>query len=453
MGKVASFLISGTYQRVAVLKGKAGKFKVELVDKGPSLLEEHADKEMFLSVLYPELVSETVEIPPVGDEDTKLVLIKKQLLERGGISDDLFLVYREVESTPQKKVLKVFAIPKTVVIEGGLLSEETLKESQFFTVCQFSLSGVSKLISPELSIFHVFSDGETLTMTVSSGDDVLYTRSVSIPPYARELGFEDFVHENVNMTYMFVAQRSGIPVDLLLLSGNLVESEELTRTLAEVVGSGIATPLPTGTFSGIDGKTFNEFLPCFGTLHLNGSYDFSPEEIKERRWFKRLVGGAVLFLTLLFVSFLPLFGMRLYEISLTSKSISDVTHLLKTQTSGILKDPILERDTFNYYLNYLNTLDKVRAGNPLTLLKDMEGLLRLVDAKTYALGRQKDTLTLYMEFEKRFPKLIDMTLYREELIKELEALKAKGYSYRVESEVKDLKESRLSMKLRVEKKL
>ncbi len=455
MGKVASLFISKTFQRVVVLRGRGEKFRVEFVDKGLDLLERYSTGSFYISIDYPELISETVEIPPVKDEDTKLVLIKKQLLDRLGISEDMFVIYREdeEESTPQKRVLRVFALPKSISSEDGLVPEEILRGSEFFTTCQFSLAGVSKLVSPDLTVFHVFSEGENLTMTVSSGDDVLYTRTLPVPPYAKEVGFEDFVHENVNMTYMFVAQRSNIPVDLLLLSGILADSEELARGLAEVISTGIAVPIPSDIFSGIDGKTYNEFLPCFGTPLLPDSYDFSPPEVKERRSFNSILSRTIPVLLTLFLLFLPLLGMRLYEIYSTSRSVSELVQLLRVQTSGILKDPLLKREVFNYYLNYIHALDSTRAGNPLNMLKDMEPLLRIANAKTYVLGKENRTLTLYMEIERSFPRLIDMTLYREKLFKVLEGLSSKGYTYKINSEVKDLKDNRLSIKLSVERKI
>ncbi|EDP76671.1 hypothetical protein [Hydrogenivirga sp. 128-5-R1-1] len=452
MGKLASFLISRTTRRVVVLKKKGKRFEVELVDRGAQVLDEHRDENAYISISYPELIHERLELPPVQDEDTLRVLIKKGLSESAGVSEEVFIVYREAEeeSGAQKKSLRVFALP-TSALQSLNLDEEIIRESQFFTLSQLSVAGISRFVSADQTVFHVFLDEDTLTMTVSSGDEVLYTRSVAIPPYARETGLEDFLYENINMTYIFVAQRSNIPVDLILLSGEAIKMDSLAESLVQLTSGGVAVPVPSGTFGGINGETFNEFLPCFGTLLLPEDYDFSPEDVKERRAFKRFLGRALPVLGLFLLLLLPLFGIRLYSLYSTSERIDGLSRLIELQARSLLKDPTLKEPLFTYYKTYLGAIDESRLRNPLRVLSDMEGLIRLVRAKAYAMEVQNDKLRVQVYIEKRFPRLYDMTLFQEKLSKLLEELGSKGYSYRTESENRDLKNNRLSVMLIVEK--
>ncbi|WP_457600136.1 hypothetical protein [Hydrogenivirga sp.] len=448
-------MLSKTTRRVVVLNKKGDNFNVELVERNSEFPESLVSRKLYLSLTYPEVIFETVEVPPVEDEDTLTVLIKRQLAERANVTEDVLLVYSELETegTSQKKSLRVFALPKSVCSEGGLLDEFLLSESEFFTLSQLSIAGVSGEVEPEGTVFHAFADEDTLVVTVSSGKEVIYTRSVAIPTYAREDGYEDFVHENINMTYLFVAQRSNIPVDLVLFSGNLIGLEDTAGSLSELMGVGIAVSIPGGRFKGIDGKTFNEFLPCFGALLLPGKYDFSPYEVKDRRLFRRILHRATVVLSLIVAVLFILLGFRLYEVSSRAESVRQLQRIVETQGQRILKDPFLEEDTFKYYLNYINALDRSRVNNPLMLLEDLAPFLKTAQAKAYVFARKNNKLTFYMDIDRRFPRLIDMTLYREKLVDSLERLRSKGYTYRIESEIRDVEENRLSMRLLVERSL
>ena len=269
MGKVASLVYSLQEGRAVFLRGFRRKFIYERSQKSKPAIDELQGRDLYISYFYPDLVVEKVEVPPVEDEETLHALLGKRLSEVTGSQTDFLICKKEIEeeSTHEARVYRVFGLPKEVYENPDVLPEGLEERVRIFTVSQFSPAGISKIVDGDLTIFHIFLDEERLLLTVSRGDEILYSRSLSVPGYVREMGdLSGFLHENTNMTYVFVAQRQGIKLDLILISGKAKDEDGFITSLIEMTGVPVATPLSPQAVKGLDPDTFHDHLPAFGTL-------------------------------------------------------------------------------------------------------------------------------------------------------------------------------------------
>ena len=413
--------------------------------------------ELYLSYFYPDLVLETVRIPPVKDEGTINILIKKKLADTLGLTGNYLVVFEELleESAPTEKVFRVFAIPEEVYRDESILPKDLEEHLMIFTTPHFSLHGVSKVVAEDRTVLHVYADDESLVMTVSRGEEVLYTRGLRIPPYTKtdEEAYTDFIHENISMTYMFVAQRSNIPVDFILLSGKLYEKEALINELIPSVSCGIATPLVPREFRKAGPIVFLEFLPCFGTVLLDQRYDFSPNEVKDKRALRLHLSKLIPVLTLLLVLALSMVSFEIYKLWERSKEIAQLRGRVISSLSALTQDPLLREGDLNYYVAYLNLLARSRRENPLNAIPQIEDFLKEIKANEYIFSYTKGKIVLSFTVERQFRNLVALSIYREKLLKRLEEIKSRGFVYRIESEKRDLKENRLYIRIVLEKKV
>lgn len=455
MGVVASVYCTDTSARVVLLKKKRKFFVFQ--DNLTLRPGEFRFPEVYLSYSYPDLVFETVRIPPVSDEETVEILVKKRLSDTLGLGGSYLTVFEEVpeESTPNEKVLRVFAIPEEVYRKESVLPRGLEENLMIFTTVHFSLHGISKAVAGDMTVLHAFADDESLVMTVSRGDEVLYTRSLKIPPYTKtdDRAFLDFVLENLNMTYMFVARRSNIPVDLILLSGKLYDREALVAELMPSVSCGISTPSIPERFRNVGPMVFLELIPCFGNLLLDDRHDFSPKEVKERRALRLHLSKLLPVLTLLLIVSLTLSGLRLYRVEEKSREVGRLERVLFMNLSEISRDPLLRSGDLSYYVDYLNLLSRSGKENPLRILPEVEEFLKNFRGVEYVISYSKGKAVLSMSLEEGFNSLAELSLYREKLLRELGELKKNGFDYRIESERKDLNKKTLFMKILLEKRL
>ena len=455
MGTVASIYRTDTVAKVVLFgKRRRGFLFKESLTLQPG---EYVFPQIYLSYFYPDLVSETIRIPPVKDEGTKEILIRRKLADALGLKGSYLIVFQELpeESTPAERAVRVFALPEEVYRNENILPRNLEENLMLFTTPHFSLLGISGAVAGDRTVLHAFADEESLVTTVSRGTEILYTRSLRVPPYTRadEEAYTDFIYENLNMTYMFVAQRSSIPVDLILLSGKLYDKERLVERLLSFVNCGLATPLVPIEFRDVGPIVFLEFLPCFGNVLLDQEWDFSPREVKERRSLKLYISRLVPLLALLLVLSLSLLCFRLYGILEKSEEVAQLRGEVFSSLSAVSGDPFLRGGDLGYYVTYLNLLSDSRRENPLALPPEIGDLLAEIKAKDYLFSYTKGKVALSLSVEERFGSLSELSLYREKLLKRLEEMRRKGLDYRIESEEKDLKENRLLMKIVLEKKV
>ena len=454
MGRVVSVCLSPTdFKAVTVIK-KGSKLKLVETTRERDILGELKGEGTYLALFYPNLNVETVEIPPVKDEDTREILIKKKLADILGLQTDHLVVYRELpeESTETKKVFRVFAIPSDVYHDPETLPENLKDEQEIFTLEQFSLCGLSKLLYPDKTVFHIYSDESKLMVTVSKGDEIIYTRSINIPSYVFEEDLDNFLYENVNMTYIFVAQRSGIRPDMILLSGFAKDRSSFVESLCNLVQENVAVPLVPEGFSGVSTEIFHEFAPCFGTLFLSEVYDFSPRSVKEKRKARRILEKVIPLLVLAFLLLGSFLGWQAKEILDKKKHLETLSLRLQREAFALVKDDLLsDQHRLKFYTDYLRALSESRKKNPFIFAKELVPLIEFAMPVRYSFRLGKDSVVLELDVKRTFPDLVTLNMFRSKLTERAKGLK--GFSYKVVSENVDYKSNSLSISLRLEKRL
>ena len=456
MGKVASLFYTPQEGKVVFLRSFRKRYIYEGSAHAKLPVKDLWGREICISYFYPDLIVEKVEVPPVEDEETLSALLTKRLSETGGIQSDLLLCAVEVleESTSESMTYRVFAIPRDVYENGELFPVEQREKVRIFTVAQLSLAGISAIVDQDITILHIYLDDTILLLTVSRGDEVLYSRSLSVPGFVQETGdIGGFLHENTNMTYVFVAQRQGTKIDLMLLSGRAKDEDAFITTLLEITGVAVATPVPPKRIRKLDYDTFHEFLPAFGSLFLDEKYDFSPHSVKEIRKF--MDRSALVIPILLVLLMIGTVGLVFKGIGLV-KGVSELSE--KRENVGfeirrLLSQPLIAKGELRYYSEYLSELYRARRENPVTILAVAGDLVKEFRAKKSVLAYKNGKVTLALELERRFPNLVELNLFVELVKEKLELLKEKGLEVRLGDVRKNLDENSVKISLLVEKKV
>ncbi len=450
MGGIVSVEITEGGGRSVFLK-KAGR--VFILEKA---LDEIPDKDqlkgrdILVSYHLQDLLMERVEVPPVKDPETLEVLIKKRISEALGLSEDYLLVYRLLETHRDRRVYRVFGIPSSTYESTDLIDERTRLRVELFTPSLISLAGVSKVVGGDLTVFHVYMDGSRLIMTVSRGDEVLYARSVPV-----DVGdAESLLIEHVSMTYIFVAQRQNIPVDLVLVSGLTKDKDSVLENLLGTVQAGIATPVVPTSLRNVTNDQFHDLLIPLGNLFLSSEYDFSPREVREKRWFFKVVTRSLYLIYSLLILLSVLLGVRVYEFLRDLRDYENQRDLLVTRAKAFRAEKIIREGRLDYYRTYADLIYRSRSLNPLNILKDVGPLLSNIKARSYTFVSGKDSIALVLEVDRTFGSLADLTMFREKVLKTLDSLKrTRGLTYRIDQETKDLERNRIRMVIRVERKV
>ncbi len=407
-------------------------------------------REILISYHHPDILIENVEVPPVKDPETLEVLIKKKLSESFELTSDYLIVYRLIEVQKERAVYRVVGVPRSIYEGADIVNEETKLRVKIFAPSLVSLAGISRKVGEELTVFHVFADTERVLITVSRGDEILYARSI---PFGGA-DPESFLLEHVNMTYIFVAQRQNIPIDLILVSGKAKDLDSFLKELSETVQTGIATPVVPKDIRNAAPDRFHSFMVPLGNLYLPEDYDFSPREVRERRWFAKALTRSLYLVYALVLLLLPLLGIRVYEFVRDLRDYEEQKKLLLTRAKAFRAERIVKEGKLDYYRTYADLIYRSRALNPLNILKDAGPLLKEVRASTYTLGSEKGKVYLLLEVDRTFPSLVELTMFRERLMRTLEGLKkSKGLSYKVEREIRDLEGKRLRVSIKVERKV
>ncbi|GEM_PF-1268932 len=454
MGKVACVSYSLQGGRAVFLRRIRGGFVFEkAVDEKPNP-EVLKNCEPFLSLFYPDLISEKVESPPVDDPETLEALLKKKITQITGATTEYMICYEEIgdESGEEQKVYRVFAVPSEVYSGDEFVNSLGREKVSIFTVSQFSPSGISRFVDPDKVIFHIYMDLEKLIMTVSEGENILYSRSLAVPSYVSETGnYSDFLLENTNMTYVYVAQRQGIKVDLILVSGKAKDEEVFVKNLLELTSKGIASPLPPPQVKNLSVHTFHYYLPALGTLFLSEAHDFSPLEVKERRRFVVMSSRVSIVAGFFSVALLILLLLKIFSVLGETREIRSLKDQVNRELVRLIKDPVVAGGEYSYYYNYLNKLYAVRKGNPLNILPESAELIKSVKATKYALAEQGGRIKLAIEIDRYFKNIVDMNVFAEELKAKLSSIEKRGIKVNVGNVVKDLKKFNLKMTVVLEK--
>ena len=456
MGRVASIAYSdNSGKAIYVRKRRRGYELIRYSESKPDF-RHIKGFELALSYYYPDLILEKVTIPPAGDRETASLLIRRYLAQERGINQELLMCWDEMpeESTEESSTYRVFAIPDEVYAREDVLPAELREKVSIFSLSQFAPAGISALVAGDLVVMHVYSDREKLIITVSQEDEVFYTRTVAVPSYLLEGGdINGFLQENVQTTYVFVAQRQGIKVDLILLSGIAKDGDEFVKSLGETVSVGIATPVVPPELKGVDCEVFHDFMLCFGTLFQGDRYDFTPQDIKDRRTFMKYASKIVPIVLVGLIALLSLFSIEIYRLKGVRDEILKRQEKLRKEILSIANDPFVKDPAFEYYGKYLGKINSARKNNLFIPLLELGDLILRLKPERYGIGIKNGKWTLALEATRRFGTVVEMKLFMEKFRKDMEKYTKKGFKYQIGNVRRDDRNLTISFTLLMEKKV
>jgi hypothetical protein len=456
MGKILSLTCSESGRAGVVLRKARGKFYLENLLSGEDSSIPSGGVEIYLSCFYPDLIVEKIELPPVEDTETLEFLIKRKLTEIRGLQEEIVMCYREIpwESTQEYKVFTVFAMPREVYDHNDLVKRGLQDNIAIFTVPFFSLAGISGNVGEEITLFHVYLNDNGLIITVSRGGYILYTRGIRVSPAILESEeLSSFLYENTNMTYMFITQRQGIKVDLILVSGKLRTDEAYIQSLVDLTGSGIATPLVPPNIRDVNVDVFHDFLTAFGSLFLDESYDFTPTSIKERRKFIKVASALTYVGAVVFVLLLVLASLKALTLLKNIEEVERTSDRIRAISVKIARGSVVGGADIGHLSYYLQELYRSRRENPLLILPYAVELLREFEYKTAVLGIHNNKAVLVLDVEKRFGDRLEMNLFLEKIKERLRKYRSRGVEVKIGEVKKDTANNLLKFALVVEREL
>ena len=162
-----------------------------------------------------------------------------------------------------------------------------------------------------------------------------------------------------------------------------------------------------------------------GAAFLSGEYDFKPEELKEKRRFRRAVSWANLAVLTAILALIILNLIYLADLTRSQTQVDTAARTYKqkigklAQTSGSL-------DTYKYNFNYLQSIINSQ-DNPANLLLDASELLAFEGIQDMKIFYDNDRKVLEIKGTQKLERLSDvesMRTYYEEII---EKFKSGGY--------------------------
>ncbi|WP_457641186.1 hypothetical protein [Persephonella sp.] len=333
----------------------------------------------YISIFFQDFITATTVLPPAKDKKTIELLIRNKLsgqLEKG---TSYSLVYKERGRLGEKQIeYIVYALPERVfyeVLEKLDISDDSYIET--FSISQLSLAGISRKISENETIFMVYADREKFIVTVSKGSDILYTRSTKIPEYAdNEEQLVNFYYENLNLTYIYAVQNRSINIDSIALSGNISRYEQFVNLAYNFSNKPVYTVLPQYFIKDVNIDQFNEMVIPIGNILIGKEYDFSPQEIKEKRIFNRLT--EILISILIFV-FLIITGLNFSLLFNLKEKYTDVKLQYENLIRKLEKDIAsknLSKNEILYLSKYAGLLDPEK--KIINILSEITNLLFLI---------------------------------------------------------------------------
>lgn len=389
------------------LKGKG--HKLTFLNKVEGFMEE----ETYLCINHYDYFNEELEIPPVKKENVRELLLKKELIQRLGISSDVVITYGKVSEEEEK--YEVYGLGRDFfesVIEGA--KREFL---QRITLSLFALGGLGELFKGKSILLCYLGFGNLILSFYNKG------RIDFVRGFYLESAEESFLREVVGTSVGYLLDRRGRSFDGVVLGGELAEKEDLAEEILTLY------QIPTFTLlsfvKNLSDREFNQYLPLFGALLLK-NYDFTTKEIQEGRKALKILKFAT---NLLILSFLPLISYTLYggftfysnfleligEKEKLSKSLESLSRLGLTQ--GDVK----------YYSQYLKDLKGVKENPNLKLLNGVKLIMETFQIDSFKL--EKNSCRFKKEFS--FNSYTRLKAF-EALLKATEA-KLRGMGYRVKN--------------------
>lgn len=244
---------------------------------------QHISKNMPLNVgVDYYMVDETVLLPPINDGGTFKVLALNKLKESLEPGVSYLTAYKHYYHIPPDQngnlTYKVFLAPESLFYTESGLTEDQMKNINFFTISDFALCALVQKYYPGLIVFHAYSDGKKMFVTVCHDDVIVYTRNNVINTNSTTDKFSNY-YEYLNLTFMYATKNLRLKIDQVVLSGDLSQMTDLAHTFFEFSKVPQSTLIPGNVVRNCSYELFQEFMIPISLCFLNDAYDMTPKPV------------------------------------------------------------------------------------------------------------------------------------------------------------------------------
>jgi len=348
------------------------------------------------------IVDETVYLPPINDDNTFKVLALNKLKESLEPGVNYLVAYKKYAHIPPDQngnhTYKVFLAPESLFYHDSCLTDDQKQLVQMFTISDFALSSLAKKFYPGMIVFHAYSDGRKIFVTVCHDDVIVYTRSNIVNHDAADK-FSTY-YEYLNLTFMYATKNLRLNIEQVIFSGELSQMTDLAMTFFEFSKIPQSTLVPGSLITNCPYDIFQEYMIPISLCFLDESYDITPrpvviEQAKNDIKFAAGVISVLLVLGLLFLNLTSAFNLysAYQDLNITtvdlSRNIREYTSLASSS------------DNKKYELFYYNRL-KEKNNNVDRLFADFADLLKIADFESVTFEKEdtgKTSVIIAGDFE------------------------------------------------------
>ncbi len=365
-----------------------------------------------ISIHYPEIISASVTLPDVADEETKELLTKNRLSNLLSAEKEYIFLYFEKEKISQTETLfDVYALPYEVYQEAvERYTDVDLLTIDVFSLISFDLEGIT---------FHFYSDSEKILISVYKEQLPLYTRAVSIPENLSTEKYINFLYENFSVTYSFVTQNKKIDIDQIIISGENFDNPEFIELIYNQTRAPLTNLLPF--VKGITPQQFNEFLIEIGTALTTENFNFLPPEIKREKIFSRLLKNLTILLLFLLISLSIMDVNKFINLKRLNEQLTDLRYDIETALTKI--NSIFTSGELDFYRKYFELANVSISISPDTIISEISNLLLMLNEDKFEIKVQESYIEIHIDATQQFNSLIEMEDFKENLNTTLAHLK------------------------------
>ncbi len=379
-----------------------------------------------LSVETENYINQEVSLPPVKDKKTREFILKNKLkdsLETGKNYKFILIPEKNIE---KHIIYNVYAVPTNVLIENVKININLKKKLEKFLLSPFSLLGISNFLFPEKVIFHVYADKKNLIITVSSGKNLKYTRTVYIPENLEEEQILNILYENINLTYQYVIQNKSKKIDLILFSGFLSNNEKIADMSYSFLKLPIASIYKESLIKNCEKEKFDKYLIPIGNYFVPDLYNLLPDEFIEEQNFNKILISAN-FILIFIILYLIFENFSKYEEFKQNISLLDHNYTkLNKEIEKFRKEYNIPEEKLDYYFRYFNNLSQLEQANILKSFSDIKKLVFNTDIKNLNIEEKDNSIQINIVAVKKFKDLKQFVDFKGKIKKEIQNL-SKNY--------------------------
>ena len=429
MGKILSFDYS---KKIGVLvnQKKRGIFLENTFDF--STLEENEYIQQLeklikkyktvISYEFSDFINQNVVIPPVKDKKTKEFLFKNKLGNNLEQNKEYKFISIPLKTEENGITYDLYAIPTEIFSKGLKLNTEIKKRIDKFFLSQLSLLGISNYLFDNKSIFHAYADNKSITITVSKGKDLKYTRTVPILEGLEEEQLTNLFYENISLTYQYVIQNKSKEIDLIIFSGELSKISNLAELTTQFIEKPIASIITNSVIKNCDKETFDKFLIPIGNIFVPEFYNLMPDEFIENKNFNKVLVSAnfILILIIIFLGFIDFSKYQQFQQDILV--LDQKYERVKKEIDNFRKEYKIPTDELDYYLRYFNTLSQLQQMDILNSFSDIKNLINQTEIKNLNIEEKDNSVQIQILAEKKFNNLKDFVNFKGKIKNEIQNL-------------------------------